>query len=510
MKSAWEAAACAVNAGMLRAASLFVPACRRKEWRSEWRGELWQVRSQTFGVSSWQQEREIAVFCLGAFNDALCLRRMDGHGPTENSPRTRSLPLQFFSVDSVWQCLLFLALLLGLSYGLSRVLTGVRAERSFSEAPFRSGLVLIENANNEDSPPTISSGQYQLWRQSKQEFFDGFAFYRVTKERVNLGPMNTRWGVASTSSDFFALLGLPVRFRQADASVDAELPSVILSEDLWKREFGSDPHVAGGVVRVGLRNATIAGVVPVEPWQLPGKVDAWLVEPDSQATANGSGYVVAHLSSSGKSKMSEQRIPITSYAPHRSPDDLLGIKLNRSVPGSWDVFLFAMLLAFLALPAVTSFSAGEDSVSLQTISRWRKLCRSGCLFAKIALVLPLVHFSALDLAYGFCWFNRNQALYIQLVVTFFGCLFGMSWVLSDQRRRCPVCLRRVAHPARVGQFSRTFLAWSGTELMCMGGHTLLHVPSLPTSWFGEQRWMFLDHSWDFLFAGPVVGTGIRD
>jgi hypothetical protein len=37
----------------------------------------------------------------------------------------------------------------------------------------------------------------------------------------------------------------------------------------------------------------------------------------------------------------------------------------------------------------------------------------------------------------------------------------------------------------------------------MGGHTLLHVPSLPTSWFGIQRWMFLDPSWKFLFAGPI-------
>jgi hypothetical protein len=61
----------------------------------------------------------------------------------------------------------------------------------------------------------------------------------------------------------------------------------------------------------------------------------------------------------------------------------------------------------------------------------------------------------------------------------------------------------VAHPARVGQYSRTFLAWSGTEMMCAGGHTLLHVPSLPTSWFSTQRWMFLDPSWKFLFADPA-------
>jgi len=503
MKSPLETAACAVNVGILRAASLFVPAGQRMEWRSEWRGELWQARSQTSSRFSWAQECEIAGFCLGAFSDAFCLRRIDRHVSAVQASQSRSLPLRAFSVESAWQCLLFMVALAGASYGLARILPGVRAERSLPEVPVRSGLVLIENANNEDSPPTISSGQFEAWKERKQEFFDGFAFYRVTRERVNVGPVSQGWGVASASSNFFAMMGLPVRFRQTDASTDADLPRVVLSEDVWKREFGADPHVAGSVVRVGLRRATIAGVAPVSPWQLPGKVDAWLIEPDSREAEKGSGYVVAHLTPSGKSKMDAERIRITSYSPHRSPDDLLGIKINSATRGPWDAFLFAVLLAFLALPAITSISFGEESVSLHEVSWARRFFRAAFLVAKIALLLPLLHFASLDISYGFFPFNVNEALYIQLVVTFFGCLFGMSWVLNDQRRRCPVCLRRVAHPARVGQLSRTFLAWNGTEMMCMGGHTLLHVPSLPTSWFGSQRWMFLDPSWKFLFAGPV-------
>ena len=71
------------------------------------------------------------------------------------------------------------------------------------------------------------------------------------------------------------------------------------------------------------------------------------------------------------------------------------------------------------------------------------------------------------------------AEFAQLVWCFTICLFGFRWALADQRQRCPVCLRRVTHPARVGLASRTFLGWNGTEMMCMGGHTLLHVPSLP-------------------------------
>jgi hypothetical protein len=135
--------------------------------------------------------------------------------------------------------------------------------------------------------------------------------------------------------------------------------------------------------------------------------------------------------------MDAQQIRITSYSPHRSPDDLLGIRINSAARGPWDAFVFAVLLAFLALPAITSVSFAEESVSLHEISWQRRFCRSGFLAAKIALLLPLLHFAALDLSYGFFPFNVNEALYLQLVVTFFGCLFGMSWVLNDQRQSLP-------------------------------------------------------------------------
>ncbi|HXR38699.1 MAG TPA: hypothetical protein VN776_06385 [Terracidiphilus sp.] len=35
----------------------------------------------------------------------------------------------------------------------------------------------------------------------------------------------------------------------------------------------------------------------------------------------------------------------------------------------------------------------------------------------------------------------------------------------------------------------------------MGGHTLLRVPSLSTCCSSRQRWLYLDTSWSFLFAG---------
>ncbi|MDR3772745.1 MAG: hypothetical protein P4L26_05310, partial [Terracidiphilus sp.] len=152
-------------------------------------------------------------------------------------------------------------------------------------------------------------------------------------------------------------------------------------------------------------------------------------------------------------------------------------------------------------PAITSVSLGESSLNPGKTSWSQRLHRWSFLGAKIALLLPIIYFVSLDMAYGWTTLDREHAAYIQLVSTFGLCLFGLRWVLKDQRQRCPVCVRRVAHPAHVGQASRTFLDWNGTEMMCMGGHTLLHVPSLPTSWFSSQRWLYLDTSWGFLFAG---------
>jgi len=105
--------------------------------------------------------------------------------------------------------------------------------------------------------------------------------------------------------------------------------------------------------------------------------------------------------------------------------------------------------------------ARDLSVSVHKISWPRRLCRWGFLGAKIVLLLPIAYFVSLDLAYGFIGFNSTDALYLQMVAAFFICMFGMQWVLSDQRQRCPVCLRRVDHPVRVGNSPERF--WRGME-----------------------------------------------
>ena len=72
--------------------------------------------------------------------------------------------------------------------------------------------------------------------------------------------------------------------------------------------------------------------------------------------------------------------------------------------------------------------------------------------------------------------------------------FGVCviWVFSDQRRRCPVCLRRLAQPVTFGSWASIFEP-ATTEFVCDQGHGAL---SLAESAIGAgDRWVALDASW---------------
>ena len=202
--------------------------------------------------------------------------------------------------------------------------------------------------------------------------------------------------------------------------------------------------------------------------------------------------------------MSGSGIEISALNQDGISIDLYGSSIDAPVEGPWGIYEFAVFLALIALPAVISVSLGDSHVSAHRPSMKQRLNRALFLGAKFALIAAIGFAASLDLAYSNTLGYSPFAECLQLLWCFTICLFGFRWAIADQRKRCPVCLRRVTNPATVGLASRTFLGWNGTEMICMGGHALLHVPSLPTSWFSGQRWLYLDSSWEFLFADSYV------
>lgn len=472
-------------------AALLVPATARVEWLREWQAEMWHVRRSCTHAS------EVTAFCLGAFQDAWCLRRHAWRS------RARAAALH----GSAWQCLLGLGALLAASCTVAHLLPEVRSAANPPWTAAHAGLVLIQKANDGKNTQTaIPLEQYRLWSASRHRYFDGFAFYRISQEDVWDGQVFMGgWKIAYATPNLFTLLGVPLQLASQDADVNDGLPPAIVSEALWKHAFGADPEIAGRVLRVGGRDVRIVGVAPGRAWKLPGQMDAWLLEAESAMPSSAAGNVVAHLTPAGRAEMWAGRVQITAYDSENAELDLNGFAIDQGSAGPWDLFRFALFLALLALPAITTVSMGDYSPTSHRPPWPRRIVRWLYLGAKIALLLPIVYYVSLDLAYWRSFGSSYAADYIQLISAFVICLAGMRWALLDQRQRCPVCLKRVAHPAQVGLASRTFLAWNGTELMCTGGHTLLHVPGLPTSWFATEQWMYLDASWEFLFAGTDVG-----
>lgn len=485
---------------LICAVSVLVPAAQRDDWRREWLGELWHVRHSLVSIDetlSFDAQREIASFCLGALPDALCLRRQ--------STPSSAPPVHVHG--SAGQTLLWLSAAVAICAIIARLLPGVEAENQAARSLIKPNVLLISEAVSDSAHPEISMKLIRNWQRTRQRFFQEMAFYRISHETaMTANPV--RWNVAHASANLFALLGVPILLVEPVDGTAADLTPAVLSHDTWMRDFASDPHIAGRIVRTASRKVRIAGVAPAVGWQLPGAPDVWLLESERELAADtpagASGYLFAQLSGRGEAAMLSADATISARDAADMAIDLYGAPILAPVEGPWNLYEFALFLALVALPAVTSVSLGESQVSSHRPSAKQRMWRFLFLAGKFALVAALGLYGSLDVAYfSFSGYSPFAEL-LQLFACFVICLMGFRWAIADQRQRCPMCLRRVTNPATVGLASRTFLGWNGTELICMGGHALLHVPSLPTSWFGGQRWLYLDSSWEFLFGDSYV------
>jgi hypothetical protein len=481
---------------LVRAAALLVPGPRRADWTAEWLGELWHV-GQVSDAESPMSATPVA-FAAGAVNDAVQLRV---HGFRRHLlPRLRSA----VQPGSPARCLLLLAagslasLLLCLSLpGSRRVLLPAPYQRTAS-------LVLISSSGATDpATPSIRVSDYREWTRNAAPLFSELAFYRVTGKTLHLGDgPERRLVVAQASPNLLQLLGLSTA---SHLSVTA--PALYLTHSAWQTRYASDPHLVGRVSDIDGRSVPIAGILPDEDWRLPSSVDAILLEDPAmfgQLAPMARGFAIARIRAAvfppprdGFRFMVETRHDVVYHFNCISLPWLLGQPFSN--------VLLVLFLACIALPATLPLSLSEAPVRRGPLPHATLLRRAAFLAAKLALVAPMVLLCSIALTFGPS-FSRNTAFLIQFLTGVPTLLFTFRWILHDQRHRCPECLQLLSNPARVGQASCNFLAWNGTELLCVRGHGLLPIPELPTSWFSTQRWLALDASWLCLFAEPTEAS----
>jgi hypothetical protein len=148
--------------------------------------------------------------------------------------------------------------------------------------------------------------------------------------------------------------------------------------------------------------------------------------------------------------------------------------------------LIMIALAVLILSGTTSLRLGEYPANSHSPPMATRLRRWIFFAVKIALIFQIV----------FCVSIGTMLIHGPVWVVY---MLAFRWALNDQRQRCPVCLRSLAKPTRIGGPAQMFLEWYGTELMCEEGHGLLYAPEILTSCYNTQRWLYLDPSWHGLF-----------
>ena len=485
---------------ILHSAAWLVPAEERKEWLAEWEAELWHVcRTGEPGLNGRPRSHSTG-FCVGAFQDAFWLKWN----------HLRSARWRVLRRGAASRCTLLLAVWAAASLLLFLSLPAARnaALRSFHRNA--DGLFVISRSGYSGmQSPTIGLEEYLSWKTATRQLFSGIAFYQPLSKRVHvLKHRSAELAIGRASDNLFQLLNRPL---PADPPNGEHLARLFLTQAAWRQNFNADPALVGAIAEVAGQRVVIAGILSPDTLRLPGHLDAWLLEDEEQLAKlpkRSSGFLLARMRR-GKLRLDEwQHMTVYSEDGSRSNRfDCISLAEEERLPFS--IFVFTLIVALIALPATTPLPLGEYPHHDGRLP-WAVRARRWVFFcSKIVLFVPLVYFTSVDAAYGCQVQNANTVQYIQLGLSFFGFLFGFRWILQDQRKRCPVCLRVLSNPARVGEASRNFLAWNGTEWICTNGHGLLHIPELPTSWFGTQRWLDLDASWHPLFSdGCVPSAGV--
>ena len=412
-----------VSLAILRTAALVAPRHQRAGWLSEWTAELWHVfkacNDQSPASSHGQQE--ITAFCLGAFQDALWLRRNDPEPGLRGGFRLGSL------TRHGWFLALFLALIAAGSMLLAYHLPGAR--KAILPWPYRDAqsLVLISPTGYQSAPfPTIPIAEYRSWTKSTHHLFTGIAFYQPVFSRVKVAPQRTeKLSIAQASDNLFDLLGTTVSSGASDLAKREDAAELILSHAAWLKYFKSNPKIEGRILEVAGRRAVVVGVLQEDFWRLPGRQDAWLLEDEQQLAllpAKSKGFVLAAVRTSTLTNPHDGQWQMLAPDPKGGADRYDCVSLAERSRRTYLLFLFALALACLALPATTSLPLGEYPASSKRLSPGTKFRRWIFLAAKIALILPIAYYGSVDLAHLSRSIDSLWSQYIQLGSSFSGLL----------------------------------------------------------------------------------------
>jgi hypothetical protein len=212
---------------------------------------------------------------------------------------------------------------LGVSIGAATAIYSAVSAVLLRPLPFRDpdNLAVVWQTDPKKGTPAIelSSREYAGWKR-RLGAFDDLAAVTAANLRVNLAghgdPVQVE--AALVTPNFFRALGVvPLRGRDFDRreETDTTGASVLVSEGLWKRQYGGDPTLVGRTIVSAGTPSTVVGILPAH--MLPRGVDLWFSTAGLAHDAPDLG-VLKLVGRLGRASRSNRRRPSSTPLRRRS------------------------------------------------------------------------------------------------------------------------------------------------------------------------------------------------
>ena len=160
-------------------------------------------------------------------------------------------------------------LTLALGIGTTTAVVSVVDHVLLHSLPFRDAgrLVMLLERDAQGALRTPSAPTTRDWQSDPgvHTAFEGISFVRGDGVQLGVGDNAERGAAAYVGPEFFALIGarpLLGRTLLADDHRPGAPPVAVISFELWRRRFGSDPAVIGRTLPIDSLPTTIVGVMP--------------------------------------------------------------------------------------------------------------------------------------------------------------------------------------------------------------------------------------------------------
>jgi predicted permease len=262
------------------------------------------------------------------------------------------------TIESVWQDVLYAARTLAKSPGftataLLSLTLGIGLNTAIFSAinavlvrplPYKDPDRLVYIHDAVDPQPAILSPADYLDLEKQSHVFEATAALENHNGTLVLaeGSEPAQMRHMRVSSSYFSILGVqPALGRTFFPEEDKPGTNVVvLSQDLWRRCFGSDPKVLGRNIRLNAASYRVVGVMPEgfryfgESWpNTAGPIDLWLPNPFEYNPVTNRGALASPRGTQGSSLFAIARLkPGVSLDQARADIQMVGMRLAKEYP----------------------------------------------------------------------------------------------------------------------------------------------------------------------------------